>query len=94
MLPEYPLHVEPKSSGYETFIIRPVIGYLGLLEASGRVLTPYGPIEVTWKSAGRYVIIDTNISKNTTGRLEILQIMRMEADVERKEQILLVNASR
>jgi hypothetical protein len=52
VLPEYLLGVAPTSPGYQTTTITPLIGYLNLLEVSGRVPTPYGPIEVSWAVNG------------------------------------------
>ncbi len=49
-LPSVTLGVRPASFGYETVSIHPLFGYM--TEAEGTVITPKGPIHVSWKNDG------------------------------------------
>jgi hypothetical protein len=71
VLPEYLLGVAPTSPGYKTASITPLIGYLNLPEVSGRVPTPYGPIEVSWAVNGTTVDLALLIPTGVTATLQL-----------------------
>jgi hypothetical protein len=71
VLPEYLLGVAPTSPGYQTTTITPLIGYLNLLEVSGRVPTPYGPIEVSWAVNGTITELRLSIPTGVTATLQL-----------------------
>jgi hypothetical protein len=48
VLPEYLLGIVLTLPGYKTVIVTPLIGHLGLPEASGRAPTPSRPVEAAW----------------------------------------------
>jgi hypothetical protein len=71
VLPEYLVGVEPVLAGYKTFSVRPMIGYLGLGEVSGKVPTPFGSIKVAWKISGKDVVVDVDVPEGTSGVLRV-----------------------
>jgi hypothetical protein len=71
ILSEYLLGVEPVSPGYKSFVVRLMIGFLNLPAMSGRVPTPYGPIEVAWKILGKDVMVDIVVPEGAAGVLQI-----------------------
>jgi hypothetical protein len=70
VLPEYLLGVQPLSPGYENFAVRPMVGYLGIKEVSGKVPTPMGAIEVEWKIEDRNVTLVASVPRGISGVLE------------------------
>jgi hypothetical protein len=86
VLSEYLLGVEPVSPGYKSFVVRPMIGFLNLSGMSGRVPTPYGPIEVGWKILGKDVMVDIVVPEGAAGVLEIPPglIFRDGCDIEHR----------
>ncbi|KAJ4373480.1 hypothetical protein N0V86_007620 [Didymella sp. IMI 355093] len=71
VLPEYLLGVAPSSPGYKTAVITPLIGYLNLPQVSGRVPTPYGPIEVAWAVDGTSAELTLIIPTGVTATLQL-----------------------
>ncbi|KAF3039022.1 hypothetical protein E8E12_007438 [Didymella heteroderae] len=80
VLPEYLLGVAPTSPGYKTAVITPLIGYLDLPEVSGRVPTPYGPIEVAWAVNGTFVDLTLVIPEGVTATLQLPSGMTVSGD--------------
>jgi hypothetical protein len=71
VLSEYLVGVQPTSPGYETFAVRPLVGYLGLTEVSGKVPTPYGSIEINWKIIAGKVSLEIEVPRGISGVLEL-----------------------
>jgi hypothetical protein len=71
VLSEYLVGVQPTSPGYETFAVRPLVGYLGLTEVSGKVPTPYGSIEISWKIIAGKVSLEIEVPRGISGVLEL-----------------------
>jgi hypothetical protein len=69
VLPEYLVGVEPILPGYKTFSVKPMFGYLGLSEVSGKLPTPFGSIEVAWKISGKQVVVNVVVPEGTSGLL-------------------------
>jgi hypothetical protein len=80
VLPEYLLGVAPTSPGYKTASITPLIGYLNLPEVSGRVPTPYGPIEVSWSVNGTTVDLALLIPTGVTATLQLPSNLTMSGN--------------
>ncbi len=58
-LPSVMLGVSPLGTGYSTIQIRPRTGHLS--QASGTVITPKGPVEVSWRLVGEVFELSVNI---------------------------------
>lgn len=71
VLPEYLLGVTPTSPGYKTIVVTPMIGYLDLKDVSGRVPTPHGQIEVSWKIDGSNVDLTIVAPEGVTGKIQL-----------------------
>lgn len=71
VLPEYLVGVAPTSPGYQTIVVTPMIGYLGLKEVSGRVPTPHGSIEVSWTMKGNNVDMTISVPDGVTGKVKL-----------------------
>ena len=71
VLPEYLLGVRAITLGHKTFVLQPAVGYLGLKEASGRVLTPFGAINATWCVNGTEAILTVEVPENVPGTLRL-----------------------
>lgn len=71
VLPEYLLGVRPMTPGYKSFVVRPAIGLLELSEASGRVPTSFGAINVSWVVNGTRALVDIITPKGTSGLFEV-----------------------
>jgi len=63
LLPRYVLGVEPLEPGFKTFRIAPQTA--GLTHAKGKVPTPHGPIEVSWKIEGGKCILEFSFPEGT-----------------------------
>jgi hypothetical protein len=71
VLPEYLLGVAATSPGYKTVTIKPMIGFMDLIEVSGKVPTPHGPIEVSWTHRDLCVNITITMPAGITATLQI-----------------------
>lgn len=87
VLPEYLLGVAPTSPGYKTAVITPLVGYLDLPEVSGRVPTPYGPIEVAWAIEGSRVEITLVIPEGVTATLQLPSSTTVSGDSSHNERM-------
>ena len=73
VMPEYVLGISATAPGYRTWTFQPLLRGLGLTEANGTVITPYGPIMASWKivDGGDAVSITTTVPKGTAGKLVV-----------------------
>ncbi|KAK4550353.1 hypothetical protein LTR36_003320 [Oleoguttula mirabilis] len=71
VMPEYVLGIAPTSPGYSTWEFRPLLQGLGLTEANGTVVTPYGSIEAKWEitGTGDSALVVATVPKGTNGTL-------------------------
>ena len=71
VLPEYVLGITATSPGYKTWQFAPILEGLSLTEASGTVVTPYGPINARWRivSGGKEAIIEAKVPEGTSATL-------------------------
>ncbi|MBP3825008.1 MAG: family 78 glycoside hydrolase catalytic domain [Butyrivibrio sp.] len=60
--------IEAVTAGYKSFKIKPVIGG-GITSASGKVSTPYGEIDSTWKISGDVFSIEVHVPVGSTCQL-------------------------
>jgi alpha-L-rhamnosidase len=60
--------IEAVTAGYKRFKIKPVIGG-GITSASGKVSTPYGEIDSTWKISGDVFSIEIHVPVGSTCQL-------------------------
>ena len=60
--------IEAVTAGYKSFRIKPVIGG-GITSASGKVDTPYGEIDSTWKVSGDVFYIEVHVPVGSTCQL-------------------------
>lgn len=63
LFPRYILGVEPMEPGFKTFRVAPQTA--GLDWAKGKVPTPHGPIEVSWKIDGEKCILEFSFPEGT-----------------------------
>jgi hypothetical protein len=68
-LTEYALGVRPDSAGYASFVVDPRPG--DVARAAGRVPTPHGPIELSWRSFAGGFSERVQVPEGTTARLAI-----------------------
>ena len=64
-LHRYVAGLRPSSPGYRTFEVRPRPGG-GITSATARHISPFGPIEVSWRLRGRSMELDVLVPPGTT----------------------------
>lgn len=71
VLPEYVLGIRATSPGFETWEFAPLLQGLGLTEANGTVVTPFGAFEASWQVVedGKGAVISVNVPGGTAGTL-------------------------
>jgi alpha-L-rhamnosidase len=62
-LSKYVLGVRPIDPGYRAWIVEPQTG--DLRWAQGRIPTPFGPIDVSWRRASTHFALDLKVPKGT-----------------------------
>lgn len=71
VLPKYVLGIAATSAGFKTWTFTPLVEGLGLTEANGTVVTPYGDIVASWKIVGKTTVLSVNVPKGTTGTIVV-----------------------
>lgn len=72
ILPQYVLGVSSLEPGYKTWQFKPLIYGLGLEDASGKVPTPHGIIEASWKFIdGRKLVLSVEGPAGTIGTVSL-----------------------
>lgn len=71
VLPEYLLGVRATAPGYKRFLVHPAIGLLDLNEASGRVPTPLGAINVSWERSAAQATVNVDVPEGTLGVFKV-----------------------
>ena len=66
----YVAGLRPASPGYRTFDVRPRPGG-GITSATARHISPFGPIEVSWRREGRSMELDVLVPPGTTATVTL-----------------------
>ena len=69
-LHRYVAGLRPASPGYRTFEVRPRPGG-GITSATTRHVSPFGPIEVSWRGEGRSMELDVLVPPGTTATVTL-----------------------
>jgi hypothetical protein len=68
-LTSYVLGVTPVDPGYSTFTVSP--SFSGLDWAEGAIPTPHGAINISWKHAGKNILLKVEAPNGATGTIDI-----------------------
>ncbi|KAE8157657.1 Six-hairpin glycosidase-like protein [Aspergillus tamarii] len=68
-LTKYVAGIQPDSFGYKTWIIEPAYAGMGVDAVNASVMTPSGPLSVSWSTCDSVVTVDIDAPPGTSGKL-------------------------